>query len=259
MRYVKPKKRFGQHYLNDDNVLLDIVQLFKENHRTSSVLEIGPGMGALTQFLWTEFGESMRLVELDRRCIAFLQEQYPTLGDRLIQGDFLKLDLEQILLKETSVIGNFPYNISSQIVFKILEHHDRVPLVVGMFQKEVAMRLASGPGNRVYGVISALAQLHYDISTAMDISPDKFDPPPKVISTVLVMKLHNKQYDVDEAAYRQVVKAAFSTRRKKLRNALAGISGGRELPAKFTDLRAERLSVEDFVELTNWFTQKNQA
>jgi 16S rRNA (adenine1518-N6/adenine1519-N6)-dimethyltransferase len=253
MGYVKPKKRFGQHYLRDENVLLDILEIFKKSHTAPFVLEIGPGMGALTQFLWRDFSNELMVVELDRRCVAYLQEAYPCLGERLIQSDILKVDLDTILPGPTSVIGNFPYNISTQIVFKILEHHQSIPLVVGMFQKEVAMRLASGPGSRVYGVTSVLAQLHYDIEVSMHIAPEKFDPPPKVDSTVITMKLHGRDYNVDEQLFRKVVKAAFSTRRKKLKNALSGISGGRQLPPEYAEQRAEQLSVPDYIALTHWY------
>lgn len=253
MRYVKPRKSFGQHYLTDEHTLLDIVDLFRREHQSPYVLEIGPGMGALTQFFWKDYADSMTLVELDRRCADWLEEHFEGIGEKLVRADFLRLDLDELLNGPTSVIGNFPYNISSQIVFKILEAHRSVPLVVGMFQKEVAMRLASGPGSRVYGVISALVQLHYDIEVVFDIAPEKFDPPPKVVSSVLVMKAHGRPSPVDENAYRKVVKSAFSMRRKKLKNALAGILDGRELPDEYVDKRAEALSVYDFTELTKWW------
>jgi 16S rRNA (adenine1518-N6/adenine1519-N6)-dimethyltransferase len=252
MGYVKPKKRFGQHYLQDDNILLEIIDVFKEGHRSEFVLEIGPGMGALTRFLLEEYRECLTLIELDKRCAEWLTNHFDGMKERLIQGDILRLDLADVLKGQTSVIGNFPFNISSQIVFKILENREYIPFVTGMFQKEVAQRLAAGPGGRVYGVISVLAQLYYDIEVKFHIPPEKFDPPPKVMSSVLVMHRHDRQYPVDDRAFRSVVKAAFSMRRKKLKNAMAGMLGERILPAEFSDRRAEELSLEEFIRLTNW-------
>ena len=187
MAYVPPKKRFGQHYLNDEQVLLDIIQLLKDNHQSNSLLEVGPGMGALTQYIWRDFKDQLRLIELDKRCVKYLEGHYQGMAEKLTQGDFLKFDLNEFLQEPTTIIGNFPYNISSQIIFKIIESEAIVPLVIGMFQKEVGVRLAAKPGSKSYGVISVLAQLKYEIDVAFHIGPEKFDPPPKVNSSVIIM------------------------------------------------------------------------
>ena len=254
MAYVVPKKRFGQHFLIDENVLEDIIQLLKDHHTAEVVLEVGPGMGALTKYLWKDFSEQLQLIELDRRCVSFLIKTFKGIEERLTQGDFLKFELDELIKRPTSVIGNFPYNISSQIVFKILESEAIVPLVIGMFQKEVAMRLAGKPGNKTYGAISVLAQLKYDIQVAFHIGPEKFDPPPKVISSVIIMKRRDQPYTgFDLKALRIVVKTAFGLRRKKLKNALQNILDGRELPEQYIHKRAEQLAIEDFIYLTNWW------
>ncbi len=256
MGYVKPKKRFGQHYLKDEQVLYDTVQLLKGHYKEGAVLEIGPGMGALTKYIWKDFQDKLHLIELDRRCVAFLKSEYDGIEGRLIQGDFLKLELNEITDEPINIIGNFPYNISSQIVFKALDNWERIPLVIGMFQKEVALRLASKLGSRAYGVISVLAQLKYDIEIAFDIGPEKFDPSPKVVSSVLIMKRkENPSVDHNHTLFRSVVKTAFSMRRKKLRNALSSLTQGKELPEQYASLRAEALSLEDYLILTKWFEQ----
>ncbi|MEZ5006734.1 MAG: 16S rRNA (adenine(1518)-N(6)/adenine(1519)-N(6))-dimethyltransferase RsmA [Chitinophagales bacterium] len=259
MAYVPPKKRFGQHYLMDESVLEDTIQLLKDNHTAECILEVGPGMGALTQYLWRDFKDQLKLVELDRRCVKYLSKEYNGIAENLIEGDFLQLDLDDLIDKPTTIIGNFPYNISSQIVFKILESDIKIPLVIGMFQKEVGVRLAGKPGNKSYGAISVLAQLKYDIQVAFHIGPEKFNPPPKVISSVIIMKRRAVPYSgFDHKALRTMVKSAFGMRRKKLSNALAGILEGRSLPEKFAHLRAEALSIEDFIELTNWWQDGQQ-
>lgn len=261
MAYVPPKKRFGQHFLMDNGVLEDTIQLLKVNHTAECILEVGPGMGALTQYLWRDYKTQLKLVELDRRCVKYLSKTYEGIADQLIEGDFLELDLSELIDRPTTIIGNFPYNISSQIVFKILESDIKIPLVIGMFQKEVALRLAGKPGNKAYGAITVLAQLKYDIDVAFHIGPEKFDPPPKVISSVIIMKRRKVPYSgFDHKALKTVVKSAFGMRRKKLSNALAGILEGRDLPEKYAHKRAEALSIEDFIELTNWWQDgKEQA
>jgi 16S rRNA (adenine1518-N6/adenine1519-N6)-dimethyltransferase len=254
MAYVPPKKRFGQHYLKNEQVLLDIIQLLKDNHTSNCILEVGPGMGALTQYLWRDYKNQLKLIELDRRCVAYLEGHYHGMSDKLTQADFLDIDLNEYLTEPTTIIGNFPYNISSQIIFKIIEGEAIVPLVIGMFQKEVAVRLAAKPGKKESGVITILAQLKYEIEVAFHIGPKEFDPPPKVDSSVIIMKRRQKPYEgFDMESFRKVVKTAFSMRRKKLRNALANILDGRDLPEKFEHLRAEALTIEDFIELTNWW------
>lgn len=254
MAYVTPKKRFGQHYLKDEAVLLSIMDLLKAEHQSESLLEVGPGMGALTQYLWRDYKDQLKLIELDKRCVAYLESHYVGMSEKLTQIDFLKVDLESYLKEPTTIIGNFPYNISSQIIFKIIESDAIIPLVIGMFQKEVGVRLAAKPKTKAYGVISIFAQLKYEIEIAFHIGPEKFNPPPKVDSSVIYMKRRAQPYvGFDHSAFKKVVKTAFSMRRKKLRNALSSLLSGRNLPEKFEHLRAEALSIEDFIELTNWW------
>lgn len=254
MRYVTPKKRFGQHYLKDESVLEGIVAEFRERYAGGPVLEIGPGMGALTRHLVPVFGDDLWLVEVDARCSEYLRGAFPGLSQHLLQEDFLRLDFGKLPGGPLSVIGNFPYNISSQIVFRLIGHADRVPLVVGMFQREVAARLAAPPGSRTYGAISVLAQVWYDMRLAFDIPPDRFDPPPKVMSSVLVMERRGEtDAAVEDPVFARLVKAAFGMRRKKLSNALAGVLEGRQLPGDFAGKRAEALSPADYIYLTHWF------
>ena len=270
MQQVHAKKFLGQHFLTDLTVARNIaetaykgqsdeVQSTKEKIR---VLEIGPGMGVLTQFLLKDPNIQLTAIEIDRGSVAYLKEWYPEL--HLIQGDFLKLDLNIIYPDgEFNVIGNYPYNISSQIFFKVLEYKDRIPVCSGMIQKEVAERIASKPGKKAYGILSVLLQAYYDIEYLFTVHEHVFNPPPKVKSAVIRMTRNKRrQLDCDEELFKTVVKTAFNQRRKQMRNSLRGLieispqpshegKGEKEERLEwFLTRRPEQLSVDEFIELT---------
>jgi len=223
------------------------------------VLEIGPGMGVLTQFLFQHHEYETRLSEIDREAIAFLKDKFSSHAGQLIEGDFLQLDLEKIFPGQFAVIGNFPYNVSSQILFKALEHKERIPEIVGMFQKEVGVRIASGPGGKEYGILSVLMQAFYDVELLFTLDEKDFAPPPKVKSAVLRFKRKEKiRLDCDEDLFFKVVKAAFNQRRKILSNALSHFLIDRKKEnIPYLDKRAEALSWQQFVELTNKLNEIN--
>ena len=254
---VRAKKRLGQHFLNDEGIARRIVDsLLEMDPRGAgcSVLEVGPGMGVLTKYLLQEDGLDFRAVEIDEESVEYLILNYPSIRSRLYEEDFLGMDLGKIFPGKLAVIGNFPYNISSQIFFKILEYKDNIPLAVGMIQKEVADRLASPPGNKAYGILSVLLQAWYDIEYLFTVNETVFNPPPKVKSAVVRLRRNaTVRLDCDERLFVRVVKASFGQRRKMIRNSLRaafGDFGGAEHP--FFTRRAEQLSVADFVELTRW-------
>ena len=249
---VRAKKFLGQHFLTDENVARDTVAALNLPDDTNTVLEIGPGMGVLTKYLLEEKCFTTWAVELDRESVPYLLSHYPELNGRLIEGDFLQLDLEKLFPGKFAIIGNFPYNISSQILFRILDMKERVPVMVGMFQKEVAERIASPPGNRDYGILSVLLQPWYDIDYLFTVNEHQFDPPPRVKSAILSMR-RNKRTDLgcDEAFFKKVIKQGFSQRRKTLRNALKPLLPKDAINIPYLDLRAEALGWEQFVELAN--------
>ena len=248
MQQVRAKKFLGQHFLKD----LNVAQRIAETITAGRVLEIGPGMGVLTQYLLKNPNLQTTAIEIDRESVAYLKEWYPEL--HLIEGDFLKIDLNIIYPDGYfCVIGNYPYNISSQIFFKVLDHKDRIPVCSGMIQKEVAERIASKPGKKAYGILSVLLQAYYDIEYLFTVDEHVFNPPPKVKSAVVRLTRNNRQQlDCDEALFKTVVKTAFNQRRKQMRNSLMGIVG-KENPLLndpiFTK-RPEQLSVEEFISLT---------
>ena len=248
MQQVRAKKFLGQHFLKD----LSVAQRIAETIPSGRVLEIGPGMGVLTQYLLKNPNLQTTAIEIDRESVAYLKEWYPEL--HLIEGDFLKLDLNVIYPDgEFCVIGNYPYNISSQIFFKVLDYKDRIPICSGMIQKEVAERIASKPGKKAYGILSVLLQAYYDIEYLFTVDEHVFNPPPKVKSAVIRMTRNTRQVlDCDETLFKNVVKTAFNQRRKQMRNSLMGIVG-KENPLLndpiFTK-RPEQLSVEEFISLT---------
>lgn len=251
MNKVKPKKFLGQHFLKDLQVAERIADTVQE-YPNIPIIEVGPGMGVLSQFL-IEKGFDLTVIELDRESVAYLKENFPTLENKIIEGDFLKLDLNSLFEGEVAVIGNYPYNISSQILFRVLDFKDKVVCCSGMFQKEVAERVAAQPGSKTYGIISVLLQAWYDIEYLFTVSETVFNPPPKVKSGVIRM-IRNKRetLNCDEKLFKTVVKTAFQQRRKMLRVSLRSILGkdcqAYEMPI-FTK-RPEQLSVQEFEVLT---------
>src|SRR6478735_5959009 len=248
MKQVKPKKFLGQHFLKDQSIALDIVDAMSGFGSYEKVLEIGPGMGVLTKYLIEQGKFDTSVVEIDRESVAYLKENYKALEGKIIEGDFLKLPLDQLFDKPFGVIGNFPYNISSQIFFKVLDYRNQIPEVVGMIQKEVAERIAAKHGNKTYGILSVLLQAYYDIEYLFTVHEHVFTPPPKVKSAVIRFRRNSREnLPCDEVLFKKVVKQGFQNRRKTLRNALKVLN----LPAAMIqdpilDKRAEQLSVEDF-------------
>ena len=256
--YVKPKKELGQHFLKDLSIAQRITGLLTGHGGYKKVLEIGPGTGVLTQFLLQNATFDTYVIEIDRESVDYLKLNFPALDGRILAADFLNIKPELLPTKQAStdsfaVIGNFPYNISSQILFKVLEMRNRVPEVVGMFQREVAQRIASGPGNKEYGILSVFLQAWYDIRYEFTVEPEVFNPPPKVHSGVLSLKRNDKtDLGCDERKFTKVVKHGFGQRRKTLRNAIKPLNPSEAaLDSRFMDKRAEQLSVAEFVELTN--------
>jgi 16S rRNA (adenine1518-N6/adenine1519-N6)-dimethyltransferase len=252
MRLVKPKKSLGQHFLKDLSIARRIAETLSD-YKHLPVLEIGPGMGVLTTFLLEE-GHDLSVVELDRESVAYLNENFPALAGRILAEDFLKLDLETLFEGPFCVIGNYPYNISSQIFFKVLDYKEKVPCCSGMIQKEVAERLASGPGKKAYGILSVLLQAWYDIEYLFTVDASVFNPPPKVQSAVIRM-VRNKRESLgcDEKIFKSVIKTSFNQRRKTLRNSMKPLLG-KDFPdyaLPIFDKRPEQLSVEQFIELTH--------
>ena len=251
MKNVRPKKKLGQHFLTDLNIAKKIADLL-DSSTHQNVLEIGPGTGVLTQYLVPKTAV-LHLIEVDEESINFLQKKYNSEVLNLIQGDFLKLDLKTIFGANTfSVIGNFPYNISSQIVFKVLENKIQIPFFAGMFQKEVAERICEPPGSKKYGILSVLSQLYYETEYLFTVPPIVFNPSPKVDSAVIKLtRKENFSLDCDETLLNRVVKLSFQQRRKTLRNSLKTLN----LPDNLREdsifgLRPEKLSGDDFIQLT---------
>ena len=248
---VRAKKALGQHFLTDQGIARGIVDALTPSE-VRDVLEIGPGMGVLSQYLLKREDIDLKLVEVDGESVVYLREHFPGIVGKLLQADYLKLDMRKVFPGSYKVIGNFPYNISSQIFFKILDDKDLVPEVVCMIQKEVAERIAEPPGTKTYGILSVLLQAWYDIEYVMSVGSGAFCPPPKVQSAVIRLRRNSRTgLDCDERLFRQVVKTAFNQRRKTLRNALKPLlKEGTDTTDPILDLRAEKLSVDDFVRLT---------
>jgi len=246
---VKPKKHLGQHFLKDLRIAKKIADCLTEKGY-KKVLEIGPGTGVLTRFLLEKDFETS-VVEIDPESTSYLQKHFPQLHDRIISTDFLKLSLEDYFDEPIAIIGNFPYNISSQIVFKALENKALIPEFAGMFQKEVAMRIAAEPGSKTYGIISVLTQVFYEVEYLFTVPPQVFNPPPKVDSGVIrLVRKTDTNLSISEILFRKVVKTAFNQRRKTLRNSLKSFDLSKKLreDAIFA-LRPEQLSVSQFIEL----------
>lgn len=257
MRLVKPKKSLGQHFLKDLQIAQRIADTLSA-YKHLPVLEIGPGMGVLTQFL-LEAGHDLTVVELDMESVDYLEQNFPALDGKILPADFLKLDLSNLFPGEFCVIGNYPYNISSQIFFKVLDYKEKIPCCSGMIQKEVAERLAAGPGSKTYGILSVLLQAWYDVEYLFTVSEKVFAPPPKVKSAVIRMVRNNRtDLGCDARMFKTVVKTSFNQRRKTLRNSMKPLLG-KECPdyvLPIFDKRPEQLSVEQFVELT-LITERN--
>ena len=244
----KIKKSLGQHFLKDESVIEKIVAALKEDP-CNNLLEVGPGGGALTKYLIQIPDINFKAVELDDEKTVYLKKTYPVLADSIISQSFL--DIEEPFDAPFTVIGNFPYNISTQILFKVLDWKDNVPVVIGMFQREVALRAASKEGNKVYGVLSVLIQAYYDVEYLFDVSNQSFNPPPKVQSGVIRLKRRTTDLTVkSDRAFKVLVKTAFNQRRKTLRNAVKSLFTAEILQDELFNRRAEALSVEEFAALT---------
>jgi 16S rRNA (adenine1518-N6/adenine1519-N6)-dimethyltransferase len=253
MNGVRAKKHLGQHFLKDQNIALKIVESLSGHNNYRQLLEIGPGTGVLSNFLIEKAQYELLFMDVDQESIDFLQNQYPDIKEKIIKEDFLRIDLARYYQEPFGIIGNFPYNISSQIFFKVLEYRNQIPEVVGMIQKEVAERIASKEGNKTYGILSVLLQAFYDVEYLFSVPPTVFNPPPRVTSAVLRLKRNKTQtLDCDEKLFFRVVKQGFNNRRKTLRNALKSFDLSTEIKSLvLLDKRAEQLTVNDFVELTN--------
>src|SRR5574344_2344968 len=250
MTLVRAKKHLGQHFLKDLSIAQRIADSLPEGC-VLPVLEIGPGMGVLSQFLLQNHQITFKAVEIDRESVDYLHVKFPEMD--VIEGDFLKMDIAPLFDgKPFAIIGNFPYNISSQIFFRVLENRDRIPYVVGMIQKEVAERIAAPHGNKTYGITSVLLQSFYTIEYLFTVNEHVFDPPPKVKSAVIRLSRNNVQkLNCNETLFVRTVKTAFNQRRKTLRNSLKPLLNGLPTPEPIFNLRPEQLSVSDFIFLTN--------
>ncbi|OFX35119.1 MAG: 16S rRNA (adenine(1518)-N(6)/adenine(1519)-N(6))-dimethyltransferase [Bacteroidetes bacterium GWA2_32_17] len=252
MNYIRPKKSLGQHFLNDKNIAQKIVNslCFEGN-----VLEIGPGKGILTQYLIEKNCENLKLIEIDGESVEYLKTNIKIEPEKIIFADFLTTDIKSIFNNEFAIIGNFPYNIGSQIFFKVLQNHEQVVEVVCMIQKEVAQRIATEPGSKVYGILSVLLQTFYNIEYLFTVNEKVFTPPPKVKSAVIKLTRNNrKKLECDEKLFFNVVKTAFNQRRKTLSNSLKPILDGKKIEAPVFLKRPEQLSVDDFIGLTKIIT-----
>lgn len=251
MNNVRPKKNLGQHFLKDQSIAENIVNALTRHHNYNSILEIGPGTGVLTHYL-LKTDLDLHIIDIDSESIEYLKKNFDLPEEKIIFDDFLKINIEKLFNEPYGIIGNFPYNISSQIFFKVLDHKNDIPEIVCMLQKEVAERLASPPGNKAYGILSVFLQAYYQIEYLFTVKPHVFLPPPKVDSAVIRLTRNSvTALPCDEKMFFRIVKQGFNNRRKTLRNALKPIN----LPLELNDLdilnkRAEQLSVQDFVDLT---------
>jgi 16S rRNA (adenine1518-N6/adenine1519-N6)-dimethyltransferase len=255
-RAIHPKKALGQHFLKDFSIAQKIAATIS-CCPSLPVLEIGAGTGILTRFL-LENERDLKVVEIDPESVQYLKRHYPALNGRIIEKDFLSMDLDRPFAESFCVIGNYPYSISSQILFKVLEHKNRIPCCAGMLQKEVAERLASPPGKKSYGIITVLLQAWYTIEYLFTVEPEAFDPPPKVKSAVIRMIRNSRtELGCDETLFQTLVKTAFNQRRKTMRNSLKVLleKDNKLLALSIFDKRPEQLSVEEFIELTNLIQQ----
>ncbi len=253
MRTVHAKKRLGQHFLTNEEIAQRIAEAVRTPH--AHMLEIGPGMGVLTKYLLQQDIADLSVIELDEESVAYLQEHFPELGAKIIHADFLRFDLPAYFDGPFVIAGNFPYNISSQILFKLLDHKDQALELVGMFQKEVGERVTAHAGNKQYGILSVLLQAYYDAEYLFTVGEHEFSPPPKVKSAVIrLTRNFDKRLNCDEQAFKQVVKTAFNYRRKTLRNALSTLLFPAEVVQNdpLFGLRAEQLSITDYEHLARY-------
>lgn len=242
------KKSLGQHFLKDENICKQIVTALQA-HPFTNLVEVGPGAGALTKYLLPLENINFKAVELDDEKVVYLHKTYPAIAGKIINADFLNISTP--FEDNFTVVGNFPYNISSQILFKILDWKDQVPVVIGMFQKEVAMRVAAKEGSKVYGIISILIQAFYEVEYLFDVPPESFNPPPKVMSGVIRLTRKQTSFPVkSQKEFILLVKMAFNQRRKMLRNAVKGLFTAEVLQDPFFNQRAEQISIEKFAALT---------
>lgn len=248
MRSVRPKKYLGQHFLTDEGIAKKIGETLVHSDRYSGIVEVGPGMGVMTKYIREMYSShDFRLIELDKESVAYLDLQYPLI--KVYNVDFLKFDLSKIFNHEFAVIGNYPYNISSQIIFKVLENRELIPEISGMFQKEVAERICEGPGSKTYGVISVLTQAFYDAEYLFTVPENVFNPAPKVKSGVLRLVRKKNPIQCDHGVFKHLVKTSFNQRRKMLRKSLKSLFEPEILTLEIFTKRPEQLSVEDFVSL----------
>jgi len=249
---VKAKKHLGQHFLVDKNICQKIANQYGNHQGCNRVLEIGPGMGALTEFLLLREELDVYVIDVDDESIDYLKKHYPQLEGKIFHGDFLRIHPEKIFSEGSfAVVGNFPYNISSQILFRCLQFRNRIPEIMGMFQKEVAERIAEPPGSKQYGILSVLMQAFYDIKYCFTVDEHVFNPPPKVKSGVIRCTRNDREtLGVNEELFIRVVKACFNQRRKTIRNSMKPILNPMPFDHEYLQRRPERMSVEDFIELT---------
>ena len=257
--YVRPKKHLGQHFLKNPEICQHIAESLTGYGDYQHVLEIGPGTGALTSYLLKLEKYKVEVVEIDEESITYLNAFYPELRGHIIDKDFLRLPLDEMYQHQFAVVGNFPYNISSQILFKVLDHKELIPEVVGMFQKEVGERVASGPGNKDYGIISVLIQAYYDAEYLFTVDREEFNPPPAVQSGVIRLKRKPEQpFGCDEKKFKLVVKTAFNQRRKMLRGSIKSLlQPGADITLPVFSQRPEHLSVQEFKDPTNLIFPQN--
>ena len=248
MKVVRAKKYLGQHFLNDINIAKRTTDLLK--HRVNqNILEVGPGMGMLTQYLIEK--KNLKLIEIDLESIVYLKKKFLNIEKKIIEGDFLKININNIFKSEISIIGNFPYNISSQILFKVYENKDIIFELVGMFQKEVAERIISNSGKK-RGILSVFIQTFYNVEYCFTIEAESFSPPPKIKSSVIKLSRNSREkLDCDPVLFKNIVKSAYNQRRKTLRNALKGFNlKNNDEITNLLKLRAEKLSVDEFIKIT---------
>jgi 16S rRNA (adenine1518-N6/adenine1519-N6)-dimethyltransferase len=253
---VKAKKHLGQHFLRDTNAAAGVADSLTGFGNYQRILEVGPGTGVLTQLLLDKQQWEVNVVEIDRESVAYLKVHFPLLGEHLIEGDFLKMDLREVMGDCFALTGNYPYHISSQILFKALDYRDHIPEITGMFQKEVAERACAGPGSKTYGILGILLQVWYDAEYLFTVEAEAFDPPPKVRSGVIRLQRNQRtELPCDEALFKSVVKTAFNQRRKKLSNTLKQFPGYDRIEREgaIWDLRPEQISIEQFIELAVQF------